>query len=159
MLKAAPRVAILATSREPLRAEGEWLLRLPSLEVPPEGSGLTAAEALSFPAVELFSERATAALGGLGLADADIPAALEICRHLDGVPLAIELAAAQVDVFGVRGLAARLDDRFAVLTKGRRTALPRQQTLRATIDWSYELVPESSGACCVVCPFSRQVSR
>jgi predicted ATPase len=73
---------------------------------------------LSFPAVELFSERATAALGGLGLADADIPAALEICRHLDGVPLAIVLAAAQVDVFSVRGLAARLDDRFAVLTKG-----------------------------------------
>lgn len=143
MLKAAPQVTILATSREALRAEGEWLLRLPSLEVPPEGSGVTAAEALSFPAVELFSERATAALGGLGLADADIPAALEICRHLDGVPLAIELAAAQVDVFGVRGLAARLDDRFAVLTKGRRTALPRQQTLRATIDWSYELVPES----------------
>ena len=142
MLKAAPQVTILATSREALRAEGEWLLRLPSLEVPPEASGLTAAEALSFPAVELFSERATAALGGLGLADADIPAALEICRHLDGVPLAIELAAAQVDVFGVRGLAARLDDRLAVLTKGRRTALPRQQTLRATIDWSYELVPE-----------------
>ena len=143
MLKAAPQVTILATSREALRAEGEWLLRLPSLGVPPEGSGLTAAEALSFPAVELFSERATAALGGLGLADADIPAVLEICRHLDGVPLAIELAAAQADVFGVRGLAARLDDRFAVLTKGRRTALPRQQTLRATIDWSYELVPES----------------
>ena len=143
MLKAAPQVAILATSREPLRAEGEWLLRLPSLEVPPEGSGLTAAEALSFSAVELFSERATAALGGFGLADADIPAVLEICRHLDGVPLAIELAAAQVDVFGVKGLAARLDDRFAVLTRGRRTALPRQQTLRATIDWSYELLPEA----------------
>jgi predicted ATPase len=68
---------------------------------------------------------------------------LEICRHLDGVPLAIELAAAQVDVFGVRGLAARLDDRLAVLTRGRRTALPRQQTLRATIDWSYELLPQS----------------
>jgi predicted ATPase/DNA-binding winged helix-turn-helix (wHTH) protein len=143
MLKAAPQIGVLATSREPLRAEGEWLLRLPSLEVPPEGNGLTAAEALSFPAVQLFSERATAALGGLGLADADIPAALEICRHLDGVPLAIELAAAQVDVFGVRGLAARLDDRFAVLTRGRRTAQPRQQTLRATIDWSYELLPES----------------
>jgi predicted ATPase/DNA-binding winged helix-turn-helix (wHTH) protein len=143
MLKAAPQVAILATSREPLRAEGEWLLRLRSLEVPPEGSGLTAAETLSFPAVELFSERATAVLGDIGLADADIPAALEICRRLDGVPLAIELAAAQVDVFGVRGLAARFDDRLAVLTKGRRTALPRQQTLRATIDWSYELLPES----------------
>ena len=74
MLKAAPQVAILATSREPLRAEGVWLLRLPSLEVPPAGNGLTAAEALSFPAVELFTERAAAALGGMGLADADIPA-------------------------------------------------------------------------------------
>jgi predicted ATPase/DNA-binding winged helix-turn-helix (wHTH) protein len=142
MLKAAPQLAILATSREPLRAEGEWLLRLPSLEVPPERSGLTAAEALSFPAVELFNERAMATLDGFDLADADIPIALEICRRLDGVPLAIELAAAQVDVFGVKGLAAHLDDRLAVLTRGRRTAVPRQQTLRATIDWSYELLSE-----------------
>jgi predicted ATPase/DNA-binding winged helix-turn-helix (wHTH) protein len=143
ILKEAPQVAILATSREPLRAEGEWLLRLPSLDVPPAGILLTAAELLSFPAVELFSERAAAALGETGLADADVPAALEICRRLDGVPLAIELAAAQVDMFGVRGLAARLDDRLNVLTRGRRTALPRQQTLRATIDWSYELLPEA----------------
>ena len=142
MLKAAPQVAILATSREPLRAEGEWLLRLPSLEVPPERSGLTAAEALSFPAVELFNERAVATLDGFDLAEADIPIALKICRRLDGVPLAIELAAAQVDVFGVSGLAAHLDDRLAVLTRGRRTAVPRQQTLRATIDWSYELLSE-----------------
>jgi predicted ATPase/DNA-binding winged helix-turn-helix (wHTH) protein len=142
MLKAAPQLAILATSREPLRAEGEWLLRLPSLQVPPERSGLTAEEALSFPAVELFNERAMATLDGFDLADADIPIALEICRRLDGVPLAIELAAAQVDVFGVKGLAAHLDDRLAVLTRGRRTAVPRQQTLRATIDWSYELLSE-----------------
>jgi DNA-binding winged helix-turn-helix (wHTH) protein len=125
MLKAAPQVAILATSREPLRAEGEWLLRLPSLEVPPERSGLTAAEALSFPAVELFNERAVATLDGFDLTDADIPIALEICRRLDGVPLAIELATAQVDVFGIKGLAAHLDDRLAVLTRGRRTAVPR----------------------------------
>ena len=142
MLKAAPQLAILATSREPLRAEGEWLLRLPSLEVPPERSGLTADEALTFPAVELFNERAMATLDGFDLADDDIPIALEICRRLDGVPLAIELAAAQVDVFGVKGLAAHLDDRLAVLTRGRRTAVPRQQTLRATIDWSYDLLSE-----------------
>jgi predicted ATPase len=129
MLKAAPQLAILVTSREPLRAEGEWLLRLPSLTVPPERSGLTGAEAQSFPAVELFNERAVATLDGFDLADADIPVALEICRRLDGVPLALELAAAQVDVFGVRGLAAHLDDRLAVLTRGRRTAVPRQQTL------------------------------
>jgi predicted ATPase len=83
-----------------------------------------------------------AALDGFDLADTEIPIALEICRRLDGVPLAIELAAAQVDVLGVKGLAARLDDRLAVLTRGRRTALPRQQTLRSTIDWSYELLPE-----------------
>ena len=142
MLRAAPQLAILATSREPLRAEGEWLLRLPSLEIPPERSGLTAAEALRFPAVELFNERATAMLDSFALTDADVPVVFETCRRLDGVPLAIELAAAQVDVLGVSGLAARLDDRFAVLTRGRRTALPRQQTLRATIDWSYELLPE-----------------
>jgi predicted ATPase/DNA-binding winged helix-turn-helix (wHTH) protein len=142
MLRAAPQVAILATSREPLRAEGEWLLRLPSLEIPAERSGLTAAEALRFPAVELFNERAIATLDSFAFTDADVPVVFEICRRLDGVPLAIELAAAQVDVLGLSGLAARLDDRLAVLTRGRRTALPRQQTLRATIDWSYELLPE-----------------
>jgi predicted ATPase len=143
MLKAAPQVAVLATSREPLRAEGEWLLRVPPLKVPPETNGLTAAEALGFPAVELFNERATAALDSFLLTDSDLPTAIEICRRLDGVPLAIELAAAQVDVLGVKGLAAQLDDRLAVLTRGRRTALPRQQTLRATIDWSYELLSDS----------------
>jgi predicted ATPase/DNA-binding winged helix-turn-helix (wHTH) protein len=143
MLKAAPQLAFLVTSREPLRAEGEWLLRVPPLEVPPERSDLTATEALAFPAVELFNERAMATLDDFVLADVDLPAMLEICRRLDGVPLAIELAAARTAVLGVRGLAAQLDDRFAVLTGGRRTALPRQQTLRATIDWSYELLPES----------------
>jgi len=111
--------------------------------VPPERSDLTAAEALSFPEVELFNQRATATLDGFVLADADIPAAIEICRRLDGVPLAIELAAAQVDVFGARALAARLDNRFALLTRGRRTSPSRQQTLRATIDWSCQLLPKS----------------
>ncbi len=142
VLRAAPRVCILATSREPLRAEGEWLLRLPSLEVPSGSAPLTAAEALSYPAVQLFNERAMATIDSFVLADADVPAVLEICRRLDGMPLALELAAAQVDVFGVRGLATRLDDRLAVLTKGRRTALPRQQTLRAAMDWSHDLLPE-----------------
>lgn len=142
ILRAAPQLAVLATSREPLRSEGEWLLRVPPLEVPPERSGLTAAEALTFPAVELFNERAMATINNFVLADIDLPATLEICRRLDGVPLAIELAAAQITVLGVRDLAAQLDDRFAVLTGGRRTALPRQQTLRATIDWSYDLLSE-----------------
>ena len=141
VLKTAPRVHILATSREPLRAEGEQLHRLPSLEVPPASGNLAPDDALRYSAVQLFADRAMAT-DGFSLLDADVSAVLEICRRLDGVPLALELAAARVDAFGVKGLAARLDDRFAVLTKGRRTALPRHQTLRAAIDWSYDLLPE-----------------
>ena len=141
--QAAPQAGVLATSREPLRAEGEWLHRLAPLELPPQGRTFpTAAEALIYSAVELFNERATAAMDRFVLDDPDVPAVLEICRRLDGLPLALELAAARVDTFGVGGLAARLDDRFGVLTSGRRTALPRQQTLRATIDWSYDALPE-----------------
>jgi predicted ATPase/DNA-binding winged helix-turn-helix (wHTH) protein len=142
VLKAAPCVRILATSREPLRAEGEWLHRLASLELPPPATSLTADEAMRYSAVELFNERAVATVDGFVLDDPDVPEALEICRRLDGVPLALELAAARVAAFGVKGLAARLDDRFGVLTKGRRTALPRHQTLRAAMDWSYDLLPE-----------------
>jgi predicted ATPase/DNA-binding winged helix-turn-helix (wHTH) protein len=142
VLRAAPRVCILATSREPLRAEGEWVLRLPSLTVPPGTTPLSAAEALGYSAVQLFSERAAAAIDGFALGDADVPNVLEICRGLDGVPLALELAAVQVDALGIRGLAQGLTHRFDLLTRGRRTALPRQQTLRATMDWSYDLLPK-----------------
>jgi predicted ATPase/DNA-binding winged helix-turn-helix (wHTH) protein len=142
VLRRAPGVRILATSREPLRAESEWLLRLPSLQVPSASTPLSATEALGFAAVELFNERATAAVEDFVLSDNDVPYILEICRRLDGMPLALELAAAQIDVFGVKGLAARLEDRLAVLTRGRRTALPRHQTLRAAIDWSYTLLAE-----------------
>jgi predicted ATPase len=143
ILKAAARVSILATSREPLRAEGEWLHRLPSLELPPRSDDLTPEGALQYSAVRLFNERAIATMDEFTLGDEDVAPVLEICRRLDGVPLALELAAARVDVFGVKGLAAQLDDRFAVLTSGRRTALPRHQTLRAAMDWSYEVLPES----------------
>ena len=147
ILKAAPQVGILATSREPLRAEGEWLHRLAPLELPPpERTSSTAAEALGYSAVELFHERAGATMDGFVLDDADVPAVLEICHRLDGVPLALELAAARVDTFGIGGLAAQLDNRFGVLTSGRRTALPRQQTLRATIDWSYDLLTEQEAS-------------
>ena len=142
VLKTAPGVHILATSREPLRAEGEWLHRLASLEVPLEPVKITAGEALCYSAVQLFDDRARAIVDGFVLDDSDIPAVLEICRRLDGVPLALELAAARVDAFGLRGLAVRLDDRFAVLTKGLRTTLPRHQTLRAAMDWSYDLLPD-----------------
>jgi predicted ATPase/DNA-binding winged helix-turn-helix (wHTH) protein len=142
VVKAAPHVSILTTSREPLRAEGESLHRLAALEVPPALADLGADDALRYSAVQLFDERASAALDGFTLADADIPAVLEICRRLDGIPLALELAAARVGVFGIRELAAHLDDRFQLLTSGRRTALPRHQTLGAALDWSYQLLPE-----------------
>jgi predicted ATPase/DNA-binding winged helix-turn-helix (wHTH) protein len=143
ILKAAARVSILATSREPLRAGGEWVHRLSSLELPPRSENLTLDGALQYSAVQLFNERALAITDGFALGDEDVAPVLEICHRLDGVPLALELAAARVDVFGVKGLAARLDDRFTVLTGGRRTALPRHQTLRAAMDWSYELLPET----------------
>src|SRR5690606_17345070 len=127
--KAAAHVHILATSREALRAEGERVLRLPPLALPPEPGSLRAAEALSFPAVQLFVERAAATLDGFELGDADAPLVVDICLRLDGNPLAIELAAGRIDAFGVRGLAERLDDRFRLLVRGRRTALPRHKTL------------------------------
>src|SRR6516162_5268210 len=142
VLRAAPRVCILATSREPLRAESEWLVRLPSLEVPSGTAPLGADVALGYSAVQLFNERAVAAIDGFILGDAHVPEVLEICRGLDGMPLALELAAAQVDALGIPGLAQGLTHRFDLLTRGRRTALPRQQTLRATMDWSYDLLPE-----------------
>jgi predicted ATPase len=98
---------------------------------------------MSFSAVQLFAERATASADGFRLTDADAPVVAEICRRLDGIALAIELAAGRIDVLGLQGLAARLDDRFRLLTRGRRTALPRHQTLSATLDWSHELLLES----------------
>jgi len=146
VLKAAPGIGILSTSREPLRAEGETLHRLAALELPSDSVGLTAGDALRYSAVQLFNERAMAVVDGFVLADVDVPAVLEICRRLDGIPLALELAAARVDVFGLRDLAAHLDDRFHVLTSGRRTALPRHRTLGATLDWSYQLLAEEEQA-------------
>jgi len=140
VFQGAPGIHILATSREPLNAQGEWVHRLPALGLPPQSMPMTLAEALAFPAIELFIERTMASLDTFIPHEADLPVIGDICRRLDGIPLAIELAAARVDLFGIHGLAARLDDRFAILTKGRRTALPRHQTLRATLDWSYEIL-------------------
>ena len=142
ILSGTTGVHIIATSREPLRAEGEHIYRLPSLTCPPPSAQLTAAEVLAFPAVQLFVERAAASLGGFELSDADAPLVVDICSTLDGIPLAIEFAAARVDGFGVAGLASRLDDCLRLLTSGRRTAPPRHQTMSATLDWSYELLPE-----------------
>jgi predicted ATPase/DNA-binding winged helix-turn-helix (wHTH) protein len=130
---------ILATSREPLRIPGERVHRLMPLECPPIKESITADEAMAYSAIQLFVERASAG-GPFALDDALAPAAAEICRRLDGIPLAIELAAARAEFFGLVALSQRLNDMFAVLTQGRRFALPRHQTLRATMDWGYQLL-------------------
>ena len=142
LLNRAPGVQILATCREPLRAEGEQVHRLPSLKCPPASARLTAAEALRFPAVQLFVERTAAILGGFELGDEDAPIVADICRKLDGLPMAIEFAAARVDALGLRELAAHLPGRLQLLTNGRRPTLPRHHSLRAALDWSHELLPE-----------------
>jgi predicted ATPase/DNA-binding winged helix-turn-helix (wHTH) protein len=142
ILTGAPGIRILATSRDPLRAEGERVHRLPPLETPPRSAGLSAAAALAFPAVQLFVERAAASLGGFELGDADAPLVGDICRRLAGVPLAIELAAARIDAFGLSGLAAHLDDALQLLTGGRRPAWPRHHSLRANLDWGHDLLRE-----------------
>jgi predicted ATPase/DNA-binding winged helix-turn-helix (wHTH) protein len=133
-----PQLHILATSREPLRVPGEWVQRLPALSLPPLAMPPTANEALEYTAVQLLVERAVASQDSFELRDDEAQAAAEICRRLDGIPLAIELAAARINLFGIAGVAARLSDRFALLTRGPRTAVPRHQTLRATMDWSHD---------------------
>src|SRR5882672_6017722 len=142
IFEGAPQAHILATSRESLRVEGEHVHRLSPLASPPDDAGLTAAQALDFPAVQLFVERAIASDRRFELNDADAPVVGEICRRLDGMALAIELAAGRIDVYGVQETRALLNDRFKLLWDGRRTALPRHQTLSATLDWSYDLLSE-----------------
>jgi predicted ATPase len=139
---------VLATSRQRLGLAGEVVWHVPSLSAPepgalPEEEAGAVACALTSPAVRLFVERAGAARPGFGLADRQNAAAVcTLCRRLDGIPLALELAAARVGALTPGQLASRLDDRFALLTQGARTALPRQKTLRALIDWSYELLTD-----------------
>lgn len=147
LLVRAPALSVLATSRETLRAVGEWTHTLQPLAAPAQTGELTAAEARRYPAVELFEDRAAFALGGYVLTDAQASLAAEICRRVDGIALAIELAAGRLRGLGMAGLARSLGESFEVLTEGRRTALPRHQTLRATLDWSYGLLaaPEQAG--------------
>jgi predicted ATPase/DNA-binding winged helix-turn-helix (wHTH) protein len=140
LLTDAVGVHVLATSREPLRAKGEFLHRLAPLEMPQGDGAMTRVEAMSAPAVQLFVERAEADSDTFELNDAEVPLIVEICRRLDGNPLAIELAAAHVELLGLRGLAVRLDEGLHLSIRGRRTAVPRHKTLRATLDWSYELL-------------------
>jgi predicted ATPase/class 3 adenylate cyclase/DNA-binding CsgD family transcriptional regulator len=137
VIERCPDVRLLATSREPLGVAGEVTWRTPSLSVPP-ASATTADTVGAFDAVELFCRRAGAARPGFGLTDVDAPVVAEICRRLDGLPLAIELAAARVRTMSLEHLRSSLDDRFRTLTGGARTALPRQRTLTASVAWSYD---------------------
>jgi predicted ATPase/DNA-binding winged helix-turn-helix (wHTH) protein len=147
LLGRAPGITILATSRERLRAASEWIHQLSSLETPPESATLSAEEVRRYPAVEMFEERAAFALGGYQIDDTDAPYVAEICRRLDGIALAIELAAGRLAGLGVQGLVNSLEDCFSILTHGRRTAVSHHQTLRATLDWSYRLLtPEDQAA-------------
>ncbi|WXA89517.1 winged helix-turn-helix domain-containing protein [Pendulispora rubella] len=146
LLSRLPKLRILATSREVLRAAGEWAHRLPCLPYPPLTDGLSAADALAYPSVDLFVQRARATSDRFELQDADADIVAAICRRLDGIPLAIEFAAARVGELGLREVSVRLDDRFNVLTYGRRKALPRHKTLSATLDWSYHLLPSEEQA-------------
>lgn len=140
LLRRVPTLTLLATSREPLRAEGEWVHRLPALEIPASQAETDLAAAAAYPAISLFAELAGAVNATFELTSSTLPAVIDICRRLDGIPLAIELAAARSDLMDPAMIAAGLDDRFGLLTRGRRTALPRHQTLRAALDWSYALL-------------------
>src|SRR5271163_3903757 len=138
----APQAYILATSREALRVEGEHVHVLYSLDCPPENVDLTALEVLRYPAAQLFMERAAASGYGAALSDIDAPILARSCRRLDGMALAIELVASRVGSLGIRGTAELLDNRFSLLWHGRRTALPRHETVNAMLDWSYSLLSE-----------------
>lgn len=145
ILADAPGIRILATSREPLGVKGERVRRLPGLGTPPASSHLKAVEALAFPAVQLFVDRASDRRETFRLSDADAPLVAELCRRLDGLALAIELAATRTDAFGIGELLDQLDDRFRLL-EGHRAGPQRHRTLRATIDWSYDLLSASERA-------------
>jgi class 3 adenylate cyclase len=142
LLRACPKVVILASSREALGIAGEAPFRVPSLRTPDPRRLPSIKTLTQYDAVRLFVERGAAVLPGFTVTDTNAPALVQVCARLDGIPLALELAAARVSVLRVEQIAARLDDRFRLLTGGSRTAVPRQQTLRALIDWSYDLLAE-----------------
>jgi predicted ATPase/DNA-binding winged helix-turn-helix (wHTH) protein len=145
LLRHAPHVHILATSREALRAEGEYVQRLEPLACPPATGNR--AQALGYPALQLLVERAMSHQDSFALDDTELPLAIDICQRLDGIPLAIELVAAQIQRFGLPGLLVQMEDTFRLLTRGQRNALPRQQTLRATLDWSFDLLTACEQIC------------
>ena len=143
MLQAAPALRVLATSQEALRLQAEQQFRLEPLAVPRDAS---VAGARGYGALALFESRVRAAAPRFELAEADLPLAIDLCRQLDGLPLAIELAAARVPLVGLRAVHARLRERFLLLTAGTRTAMRRHQTLRAAMDWSHALLSDAQRA-------------
>ena len=150
LLRGCPDLRMLASSRQGLGIASEATFRMPSLDVPREaetsGSEVTAASASTFAAISLFVQRAQAADSRFSLTDESAPIVADICRRLDGIALAIELAAARVKILSPRQLRDRLDERFRLLTGGGRDLLPRQQTLRALIDWSHDLLDDRERA-------------
>ncbi len=142
LLASCPSLRVIATSREPLRVRGETVWRVPPLSVPTGLDPLSLAELARHEALQLFAERASAARSGFALGSENAQAVARLCLTLDGMPLAIELAAARVRALSVEQIASLLDDRFRLLASGDRTAPARQQTLRAAVDWSYELLSE-----------------
>jgi predicted ATPase len=146
VLRACPQVRLLVTSREGLRVPGETLWRVPSLSLPDVRRLPLRENLVEYEAVRLFIERASAVATAFTVTRENAPSVAQICERLDGIPLAIELAAARVKVLAVEQIASRLDDRFRLLTEGSRTVLPRQQTLRAAMDWCYELLSDPERA-------------
>ena len=142
LFRAAPQIHILATSRESLRIPAERVIPLAPLGYPPASEGLTAAEALRYPAVQLFVQLIAMSVPLFELGDAEAPPVCSICRRLDGIPLALELTAGRVAIHGIRGTAALLDNLRHLLWPGRRTRLPRHRTLYATLEWSYALLSD-----------------
>src|ERR1700716_3827904 len=136
-------IHVLTTSRELLKVEGEHCCRVLPLDFPPDGSEQTANAVLRYPAVQLFVRRVAARAGGVVLTDKEAPFVAEMCRKLDGIPLAIELAAGQVAVLGIKNTVARLMSRLELLNLSHRTAVPRHRTLKATLDWSYDLLSDA----------------
>jgi predicted ATPase len=146
LLRGCPKLRVLATSREPLGVAGETIWRVPSLSVPDPTNLPSYHRITHYEAVRLFAERAAAVRPGFRIAEANAHVVVQVCHRLDGIPLAIELAAARVRAISVEEIAARLDDRFHLLTGGGRLAPPRHQTLRGAMDWSYDLLSEQERA-------------
>jgi len=143
LLRSCPAVHFIATSREPLEIEAEQVFRLPPLDLPDTDEMLAPAALLDYASIQLFVERAQAICDAFELTEDNAGAVQQLCHALDGIPLAIELAAARVDMLGVHGLLLRLENAFELLTRGHRTALSRHRTLHAVLSWSYELLDDA----------------